>query len=585
MIEACRQHYRDNQSRLEQINDFIQKYVKEESIQWYRKDTFVYRLINRALRTEDIEQLYKFRYYIANLSSELRDAHQSQKSKCELKYLYRGMKVTKKEAEILKTGQGKLMAVNSYWSTSCDESCAFFNISGCSNNTNETPVLFKIERDSQAESDSVVFADLSLRSGEEAEVLFDIGAIFKIESISEEKRENTDILVVQIKTSSEGREVVDKYKEENRKKREDESSTIRLCTLFKRIGNVEKSLQLLKHLELKPGNENKAHIHRRMGIAYKVKKEYELALEHFEKAYELIRSSKSPQAAYEARVLCNRSQVYDKMENFKQALSDSDKALKILTNGIGKEGKFVAKLYSTIGRIHYHQKHYEEALRYQFKALDIRNKYLWSEHLLIAFSYSDIANIHSSQKDHDQALKYHLKALEIRKKFLPPDHHNIAWSLHQIGKIYGKKQESDLALKYHCKSLGIIEKCRSSSLRDLRTAIRRDISMLLEELEKLGSNRKSKGSLDDSIKYFKVVVEIREQYLSDQHVKLASSVFDLASVYDKKHDYTNALKYYSNAMNIHTKNFKNRSTTPYWYRKAESNITRIKPLINQTIKS
>jgi tetratricopeptide (TPR) repeat protein len=100
-------------------------------------------------------------------------------------------------------------------------------------------------------------------------------------------------------------------------------------------------------------------------------------------------------------------------------------------------------------------------------------------------------------------------------------------------------------------------------------------------LERLGSTCKSTGNLKDAIKYYKVVVEIREQYLSEEHPKLALSVFDLASVYDKIGDNTNALEYYKNAMSIHKKNFKNRSTNLFWYRKAELNIRRIEPLIKQ----
>lgn len=62
MLDASREYYRDNRSELERINQFERTYRCEDAIQWYTKNSFVYRLINKALRTKDIEQLYIIRY-------------------------------------------------------------------------------------------------------------------------------------------------------------------------------------------------------------------------------------------------------------------------------------------------------------------------------------------------------------------------------------------------------------------------------------------------------------------------------------------------------------------------------------------
>ena len=71
MIDACRDYYRGHKTVLSKIDEFTSTYNANDCIRWYTKDTFVYKLINKALRTEDIEQLYTFRYFITDLSKSL----------------------------------------------------------------------------------------------------------------------------------------------------------------------------------------------------------------------------------------------------------------------------------------------------------------------------------------------------------------------------------------------------------------------------------------------------------------------------------------------------------------------------------
>ncbi|CAF4447174.1 unnamed protein product [Rotaria sp. Silwood2] len=71
MIEQCQQYYRGNTEELKNIDDFIKNYTYDDTIRWYTKQCFIYRLCNKALRTEDIELLYIFRYYIQDLCKRL----------------------------------------------------------------------------------------------------------------------------------------------------------------------------------------------------------------------------------------------------------------------------------------------------------------------------------------------------------------------------------------------------------------------------------------------------------------------------------------------------------------------------------
>ncbi|CAF4553198.1 unnamed protein product [Didymodactylos carnosus] len=78
MISKCKDYYRGNKVVLEKIEDFRKTYRSDKVIEWYTKDSFVYRLINHAFRTEDIALWYLFRFYIIDLCKQLESVHRIQ---------------------------------------------------------------------------------------------------------------------------------------------------------------------------------------------------------------------------------------------------------------------------------------------------------------------------------------------------------------------------------------------------------------------------------------------------------------------------------------------------------------------------
>ena len=100
MIEQCQHYYRGNREELKNIDEFARTYTENDTIYWYTKQSFIYRLCNKALRTEDIELLYIFRYYIQDLCKHLAIEHKIFRVKQSLQpvlKLYRGLKLTKDE--------------------------------------------------------------------------------------------------------------------------------------------------------------------------------------------------------------------------------------------------------------------------------------------------------------------------------------------------------------------------------------------------------------------------------------------------------------------------------------------------------
>src|SRR5205823_6446303 len=100
--EICRNYYRGNLKELENINEFEETYKSNDAIFWYTRQSFVYRLVNKALRTEDYEALLIFRFFIIDLCENLRIKyidlkHRQEQEGSSIVISYRGLKLSPSE--------------------------------------------------------------------------------------------------------------------------------------------------------------------------------------------------------------------------------------------------------------------------------------------------------------------------------------------------------------------------------------------------------------------------------------------------------------------------------------------------------
>ncbi len=78
MLKECRDIYQGNQSMCQKIDDFEKKYDPKDAILWYTKDSFLYRQVNAAFRTENILTIWKFRFIIQDIYKRLELLHEEQ---------------------------------------------------------------------------------------------------------------------------------------------------------------------------------------------------------------------------------------------------------------------------------------------------------------------------------------------------------------------------------------------------------------------------------------------------------------------------------------------------------------------------
>jgi hypothetical protein len=200
MLTECRKYYRGNEAEAKKIDEFERQNGTENVIHWYTRDSFVYRLINKALRTLNIDIIFKFRFFIIELYRQLKFYHTDYiqsllfNPTCARKIdtVYRGQLMSSDELEKLKNNVGEIISTSSFLSTTEDKKMAEIFIDGAPFSES---ALFEINiPDSYYEQigDSLSYTrpffkvdSLSHFTGEN-EIIFSIGTVFRIRSVKED---------------------------------------------------------------------------------------------------------------------------------------------------------------------------------------------------------------------------------------------------------------------------------------------------------------------------------------------------------------------------------------------------------------
>lgn len=67
-------------NQIQLIDEFEREYQPDKAIWWYTRNSFIYKMVNMALRTMNIVIIWKFRFFIQDLYHQLKKMDQEQRS-------------------------------------------------------------------------------------------------------------------------------------------------------------------------------------------------------------------------------------------------------------------------------------------------------------------------------------------------------------------------------------------------------------------------------------------------------------------------------------------------------------------------
>ncbi|CAF1418829.1 unnamed protein product [Didymodactylos carnosus] len=217
ILKQCRLYCKDNPHELAKINEFETKYRSDDAVRWYIKDSFLYRLLNIALRTNDMNIIADLRCFIIGLYDQLLKIHvdfvRSLAPNEEKLTVYRGQLMTLKEFSRLKCHIGGYILIKTFFSTTSSPQVALIYSGNGSQRPLYESVLYIIDLNI---SDGTLlkqpFANIALFSQilDENEILFSFQTIFKIISV---KKYSDNLWIVHLVLSTNDKEIdiIQKY--------------------------------------------------------------------------------------------------------------------------------------------------------------------------------------------------------------------------------------------------------------------------------------------------------------------------------------------------------------------------------------
>jgi tetratricopeptide (TPR) repeat protein len=414
-----------NTNQMNIIKEFQNDYDKYSPIWWYTRECFIYEMLNKALRTENIHILIKIGFFIRDLHQQIQNLYLSQEHNSII--VYRGQGMTNNKFEKLCQCQGGLISFQNFLSTSLDKQISLKFARRAIEKPGLRGIIFRMEIDPKLINLSSPYASLNKLSyfkNREKEILFSTHTVFRIEHIRQIKDENK-IWQVYLKLTTNQDDV--QLQQLTKHLRQDLQSSSNpwenLAKLLLTMGQFGEAQHIYENILEKTSlndNQQLAFIYHQLGCVHNEKKNLDKALEYFQqslhiKANYLPKKYDDPQLA---DTYSNIGSIYHVQGKLDDALSYFDYALKTNTN----DQRILASIYNNIGMVKKRQGNFLDALEYFEKSLEIDLNSLPPTHPDLATTYSNIGRVYFALKDYFNALIYFQKTLDIRRLSLPHNH-------------------------------------------------------------------------------------------------------------------------------------------------------------------
>ncbi|CAF2029183.1 unnamed protein product [Rotaria magnacalcarata] len=476
-----------------EINQLKKDYTKEKVIQLFNEKTSIHKILNKTLRTKNIEFIYLFQYFIIDLYDHI----QYEKESCEnseILKVYYGKRMLNIELDQLKKHIGYYITPNGFLSVSFDKnkSVELAKTEILSDGYQSTLFQFEINPKCQ----QITFVEIH----DKQELLFNIDTIFKIHSINFDS--SIQLWQINLINDDIGKNKIQTYFQSIKKFRYENSFLIFFGHLLNELDQLQQS-ELYFHIlleSLSSNHEDIASIYNQIGNFIADKGQLKLALENYQRGYE---------------IRCQR-------------LPNDHPHISISLNNIGL-------IYKDEGKL-------DDALSYCQKALTIDEINYPKDHVLKAMTIENIGGIYKEKYLFSIAQTYFLRALNMYKSALPPNHHFLTDILNSLGKVYCDQGYYDRALTCYQKAFATSEiNYTNDHLQKAQT------------IENIGLLYKTNGMLQKALEELLRALDMYQRIYFNEHHDIARCFGHIGLVYEASNDLDFALNYFNKQLNMDEK--------------------------------
>jgi tetratricopeptide (TPR) repeat protein len=439
LIDICKKSYKGNHEEMKIIDEFEKNYKPENAIWWYTRASCFYRMMNKALRVQDFDMLFAFRFFITDIAKQIKSEYEKFIRTTDTRsniQVYRGQVIGTDELELMKNSIGEFLSMNSFLSTSRNRSTALHFARSTPVSDGIQRIIFEIEIDPRLQTKA--FANVTSISyfENEDEVLIMLGALFRIEKVIEDKKDR--IWVVRVSLASEDDYHLKETFAHMKHMIGDDTDLHSLGKILHEMGEYEQSEKCYERM-MHDLQVRTADCHVGIGKALHWQRKCEPALSHYEQAMKIRKEVFNPKHESVGEVYSYIGGLqWRVLKDCNEALISLNKASEIQESTLPSDSLALAHTYHNLASTYDMIEKYDLASEYYRKALKIGEAVLPPEHPLIAGTYNNLGCMHNDKGDYTEALKFYQKSLEIKRKTLPPTHPEIVRTEDNIRLVKGK---------------------------------------------------------------------------------------------------------------------------------------------------
>ncbi|CAF0923583.1 unnamed protein product [Rotaria sordida] len=428
LIDFCRIEYVDNIEQLTYIQQFENEYQKENIIQFFQKDKFLYKMLNKGFRIPEVDILFKLRLFIQNLHHFII----SSSNNSSIKTIYRRQFLTNDEFDILKTSiDDGFISFSNFFFASIDypeENLRSSSSSSFQNNQQGQEIIFQIDV-----SNSNYFMSIN------NQILVTFGLVTRIKNIEKDKN---GINQIYLKIVNNDDNQLENIIESIRKETRAPYPSLRIVKLFIELEQYSQAIQLGEILLANSSNPRKdpllglARIYHSLGTNLYEKEEYDQALDVIKKSHQLYLRFLPEDAPQLSPTWNNMGSIYLRQGKTDLALEYHEKALAIQLKSPSPDLPSIISYSNNIGGVYLKLERYDQALVHFKRALQIEEQTLTINHPELAGTYHRIGGVYFRQNNYQKALEYYDKTLEIELASLPDNHPTVAVTYHNRGTAF-----------------------------------------------------------------------------------------------------------------------------------------------------
>ena len=365
-IRYCREKFANNAVELRNVQKIEKEYDGQQAIRWYTYQSFLYSMLNRALRTMEADLIVNMGFFVQDLHKHITALHTEQyggRDHLNSFIVYRGQGLSQIDFNQLKTTEGGLLAFNNFLSTSLKREVSLKFVKHTIKQFRLIGVLFVIRiQPSLSTTPFASVRDVSYYKAEE-EILFSMHSVFRIES-AQQIDQNGLLWEVNLTLTDEIDPQLHALMENMRGNNERQEGWFGLASLLMKVAQFDKAKQMFEMmLNETTDASHRANIFQQLGHVMRYHESNERALSYFEKALELRQKALPANHPCLGSSYHNIGSVYSKMGEYSKALSYLEKALEILQKTLPPNHHHFAPTYNNIGLAYSNMGEYSKAVR------------------------------------------------------------------------------------------------------------------------------------------------------------------------------------------------------------------------------